>query len=120
MGCNGGIERILGKIERIKKRMSELGAPRPGTLGRQFNVCGNPNCACKDKENPKRHGPYWQLSYTRGGRSRSEFVRKEDLAAVRRQLKDYATLLRLKDEWVECSLEISKLRKEASKAKIRG
>ena len=115
MGRNSGIGKLLGKIERIKIKIVELGEPRPGTLSRQFNVCGNPNCACKDKKNPKRHGPYNQLSYTRGGKSRTEFVRREDLAAVKRQLRDYAAFLRLKDEWVDCSLEITKLRKEAKR-----
>jgi len=117
MRRNSGIEELLGKIEKIKKKIVALAEPRPGTLSRQFNVCGNPNCACKDKKNPKRHGPYNQLSYTRGGRSRTEFVRKEDLAAVKKQLKDYAAFMRMKDEWVDCSLEIAKLRKEESKMK---
>jgi hypothetical protein len=115
MGSNGGIGKLPGKIERIKKKIATLGEPRPGTLSRQFNVCGNPKCACKDKENPKRHGPYNQLSYTRGGKSRTEFVKKEDLAAVKKQLRDYAALMRLKDEWLDCSLELSKLRKEEAK-----
>jgi hypothetical protein len=98
MGRDSGTGKILGKIERIKKKIVALGEPRPGSLSRQFNVCGNPNCACKDRKNPRRHGPYHQLSYTRGGRSRTEFVKEEELAAVKKQLRDYAALLRLKDE----------------------
>lgn len=117
MERKSGIRKLLGKIERIKKKIVELGEPRPGTLSRQFNVCGNPNCACKDKKNPKRHGPYHQLSYTREGRSRTEFVKKEDVVAIKKQLRDYATLMRLKDEWVDCSIELSKLRKEEAKMK---
>jgi hypothetical protein len=117
MERKSGIRQLLGKIERIKKKIVALGEPRPGALSMQFNVCGNPNCACKDKKNPKRHGPYHQLSYTRGGRSRTEFVKKEDLVAIKKQLRDYAALMRLKDEWVDCSLELSKLRKEEAKMK---
>jgi hypothetical protein len=119
MDGNSGIDELLRKIERIKRGIERLGVLRPGTLSKQYNVCGNPNCACKDKKNPKRHGPYYQLSYTRKGRSRTEFVRKEELPCVRKQLKDYATLLRLKDEWVECSLEIAKLRKDEAKKKAQ-
>jgi len=32
--------------------------------------------------------PYYQLSFTRKGRSSSKFVRKEDLPAIRKQLKE--------------------------------
>jgi hypothetical protein len=37
-----------------------------GTIGEKFEICGNKKCACRNKTNPKLHGPYKNLYY-RGG-----------------------------------------------------
>ncbi len=102
---------LEGKIGRVKKQLVELGHFRPGSLSKQYNVCGNPNCRCKDTP-PKKHGPYYQLSSTRKGKSRSKFVRKEDVAAVRKQLKNYAKLRKLLEGWIDAAEELSILRLE--------
>ena len=105
------IDKLKKRIDKIKAGIARLGEPRPGTLSRQYNICGKPNCVCKRKRQPKRHGPYYQLSYTRGGESKTEFVRQAELPLVKKQLRDYAAFTRLKDEWIDCSLEIIKLHK---------
>ena len=110
------IERLQARIETIKKHLAALGEIRPGSLSEQYNVCGTPGCRCKDPENPKKHGPYYQLSYTHKGRSTSEFVKKADVALVRRQIKNYRTFKKLTEEWVDISVKIGKLRKKASAA----
>lgn len=115
--------RQLGKlqerIDRIKKALSQLGALRPGNLSRQYNVCGNPTCRCKDPNNPRKHGPYYQLSYTRKGKSRTEFVRKERVPVVQKQLKNYETFKRLTEAWIEISLEIARLGRDEYKVRVR-
>ena len=104
--------RALGKrIEAIKNKLAALGDMRPGSLSKQYNVCGNPACRCKDPDNPKKHGPYHQLSYTHKGRSKSEFVKKEDLAEVKNQVKNYQQFKKLTGEWIDLSVELAKLRK---------
>jgi hypothetical protein len=103
------------RIETIKRKLSALGDMRPGSLSKQFNVCGNPTCRCKDPENPIKHGPYYQLSYTHKGRSKSEFVKKENLDAVKKQLQNYQQFKKLTADWVDLSLELAKLRKSAEK-----
>jgi len=107
---------ILERIRKVKEEIATLGEIRPGSLSVQFNVCGTRNCKCKDKENPRKHGPYYQLSYTRNGRGTSEFVRAEDLETVRKQLEDYKRFSGLKDEWVTASLELSQLRRARKKS----
>ena len=97
------------EIERIKKDLTELGDLRPGSLSRQYNVCGKPGCRCKASP-PEKHGPYYQVSYTRKGRSGSMFVRSEQVARVRQQLKNYARMRRLVDQWIEAGAELSNLR----------
>lgn len=71
--------------------------------------CGNPTCRCKRTDNPLKHGPYYQISYTRKGRSKTEFVKSEDVKEVRLQLKNYQLFKKLIDEWVELSLDIARL-----------
>ena len=99
------------RIERIKSDLHALGELRPGSLSEQYNVCGVAGCQCKASP-PKKHGPYYQLSFTRKGKSTSRFVRREEVAVVRRQLKNYSRLRALVDEWIDASMELSALRVE--------
>ena len=108
------IERWQIRIEEIKKRLVALGEMRPGSLSEQYNVCGNPNCRCKDPKKPKKHGPYCQLSYTHKGKSTTEFVKKDEVAGVRRQIKNYRMFKKLIEEWVDLSVRTGKLRKKNS------
>lgn len=101
--------RLQRQIERVKRELAQLGELRPGSLSTQYNVCGSPGCRCK-ADPPRKHGPYYQISYTRKGKSSSRFVRKEDLPAVRRQLKNYQRLKALVERWVDLAAELSTLR----------
>ena len=96
-----------------------MGEMRPGSISKQYNVCGNPKCRCKDPENPKKHGPYYQLSYTHKGKSTSEFVKKEDVDAAKQQIKNFREFKKLTEEWIDLSVKIAKLRKEESRKKPR-
>jgi len=78
--------------------VAKLGAMRPGTLTVQYR-------------NPGEHKtPFHQISYTHKGRSRSEYVRPENLSAVRREIQTYKRFRRLVDEIIDLSLEASRLR----------
>ncbi len=102
--------RVLeSQIERIKGELGGLGDLRPGSLSEQYNVCGNPNCRCKTDPS-KRHGPYYQLSFTRKGRSGTKFVKKPQLPTVKKQLQNFARLRKLVDRWIELSSELCQLR----------
>ncbi|HME68651.1 MAG TPA: DUF6788 family protein [Myxococcota bacterium] len=99
------------RIERIKRELHALGDLRPGSLSKQYNVCGVEGCRCKASP-PQKHGPYYQLSFTRKGKATSRFVRREEVAAVRRQLNSYAKLRALVDDWIDTAMELSALRLE--------
>jgi uncharacterized protein YukE len=100
---------LEARIERIKEEIARLGELRPGALSQQYNVCGNPKCRCKANP-PMKHGPYYQLSYTWRGKSTTRFVRKENLAQVKQQVRNYRRLTKLVDRWVALSMELSRLR----------
>jgi len=102
-------ESLEKRIQIIKQQISKLGDLRPGALSKQYNICGNPNCRCK-ADPPVKHGPYYQISFTRHGKSSSQFVREEDLAEVQQQLENYRLLRDLVDEWITLSAQLSSLR----------
>ena len=105
-------EQVLERrIERIKRALHALGDLRPGSLSEQYNVCGVEGCRCKASP-PQKHGPYYQLSFTRKGKATSRIVRREELAVVRRQLNSYAKLRALVDDWIDAAMELSTLRLE--------
>src|ERR1043166_9967302 len=91
-------ESLEKRIQMIKRQIAELGDLRPGALSKQYNICGTPNCRCK-ADPPVKHGPCYQISFTRHGKSSSQFVREEDLIEVQQQLENYRLLRELVDEW---------------------
>lgn len=100
---------IERRIEKVKRDLAALGDLRPGSLSTQYNVCGSPGCRCKATP-PEKHGPYYQISFSRKGKSSTKFVRKEDLPAIRKQLKNYENMKMLVDRWIDLATELSNLR----------
>jgi len=106
---------IERRIAAIKRALTALGPLRPGSISRQYNVCGSPQCRCK-ADPAQRHGPYYQLSYTHQRKSSSEFVREQDLREVQRQLDTHARLRALVAEWIGLGIQQARLIREAQKS----
>ena len=71
---------------------------RPGTLTVQYR-------------NPKeKKTPFHQLSYTHRGKSRSEYVRPESLATIRKEVDAYKKFRLLVEDITDLSLVASRLR----------
>jgi hypothetical protein len=77
------------RVEQLTGKLAQIGPMLPGSISEQWNVCGTPGCRCKDPDKPVKHGPYYQLSFTVGGRSSTMFIKKENLPEARRRLKRY-------------------------------
>jgi hypothetical protein len=97
------------EIGKVKEELNALGDLRPGSLSTQYNVCGSPGCRCKAVP-PEKHGPYYQISFSRKGKSSSKFVKKEDLPTIRKQLKNYERMKLLVDRWIDLAIELSNIR----------
>lgn len=96
----GQIER---RIARIKEALGQIGPLRPGSLTRQYR-------------NPKQHvGAYWQISYTRQMKSHTEYVRPEWEPDIRKQIATYKRFTCLVEQWIDLSIEHSKLRMQIAK-----
>jgi hypothetical protein len=117
------LQQIDRRIAEIKRALTQLGPLRPGSISRQYNICGTPGCRCK-ADPPEKHGPYHQLNFTWRGRSHTEFVREQDLAVAAAELDSYQQLRSLNEEWIDLGIERARLlrdlRKPKSTAKIRG
>lgn len=97
------------QIAKIKAEINRLEDIRRGSLSKQYNVCGSPGCKCK-ADRPKKHGPYYQLSFTKNGKSTSKFVNTKNAQVVNLQVKNYASLRKLIEKWIELGTELSDLR----------
>lgn len=99
---------LRAHIQEVKRALLQLEVLRPGSLSRQFTVCGSAGCRCKASP-PLKHGPYYHLSYTRNGKGGTRSIPTAHLPAVRAALKDYARLKRLVDRWIDLATELSDL-----------
>jgi len=95
---NKRLDEIGKRIDKIKAELAAIGDMRPGSLTRQY----------KDPKN--QSGAYYQLSYTRQMKSRTEYVARECLPEVRRQIANYKRFKALSAQWVALSIEHSRLR----------
>lgn len=92
------LEKKEKRIRCLLAKMTALGAMRPGTLTVQYR---NPT---------EKKTPFNQLSFTHKGRSRSEYVRSENLSAIRREVETYRKFRLLFEQVTDLSLEASRLR----------
>src|SRR5712692_10391036 len=91
------IQQIEQRIDRIKGTLMEIGPMRPGSLTRQY------------KDPQHQTGAYWQISYTRRMKSRTEYVRREWVKDVRRQIASHKRFKSLVEQWTDLSIEHSRL-----------
>jgi hypothetical protein len=111
------IRAMQKRVEQIKSALRKVGEMRPGSLNQQLTVCGRPGCRCQDHPNPQKHGPYYQLSYVHKGKSTTQFIQKQLVPMVTRQLKNFKTFKALTTEWVDLSLAISKQKLASNRQK---
>jgi hypothetical protein len=94
---NKNIAQLDQRIEKIKAELAALGPMRPGSLTRQF-------------KDPKAHtGAYYQLSFTLDMKSRTDYIPRQCLAEVRREVANYKRFKTLSAAWVAASIERSRL-----------
>ena len=97
------ISQIERRIARIQETLGRIEPLRPGSLTRQY------------RNHKERTGAYWQISYTRHMKSHTEYVRPEWEPDVRKQVATYKRFTRLVEEWIDLSIERSKLRMRIAK-----
>jgi len=91
------LARIEKRIEKIKAELIALEPMRPGSLTQQY------------KDPQAQSGPYYQLSYTRDMKSRTDYIPRDCVHEVRRLIRNYKRFKALTTEWVDLSIEQSRL-----------
>jgi hypothetical protein len=91
------LAQIEKRIAKIKTELAVIDEMRPGSLTRQY------------KDPKAQSGAYYQLSYTLDMKSRSEYIRRECVGDVRRQISNYKRFKTLSAEWVALGIEHSRL-----------
>ena len=91
-------------IDDIKKEILSIGPVLPGSLSKQLMRCGKSNCKCAN--GGKRHGPYWQLSWTVGSKSGSKYVKADQVPEIKERIKNYKKLQSLLNELLNANLQL--------------
>jgi hypothetical protein len=105
MNTNTPIEELESEIAAIKQKLLKLGPMHPGSVSRQYQVCGNPACKCMHPKKPQKHGPYHKLSYVYRGKPVCRFVRAACVDAMNERLAIYKEFRSLMDQWIELSIQ---------------
>jgi len=92
------LQQVEKQIEAIQHAVLALGPMRPGSITRQYRQ-------------PKgRRRPFYQISYTYRVRSRSEYVKKENLGTLRRETANFKQFKKLIGRWIGRALKASQMR----------
>jgi len=115
---NKKIKILHDEINKVQKELLKVEEFRPGSLSLQYNVCGSPGCRCKGKY-PVKHGPYYKVSYTRKGKGKNLFIKKEEVEIVKNQIENYNKFKKLMDSWIDISIEICQEKIKEYRGKIK-
>jgi hypothetical protein len=85
-------------LRRLRSKLAVIDEMHPGSL------------SCQYKDPANQSGAYYQLSYTRDRKSRTEYIARDALSDVRRQIDNYKRFKALTEEWVDLSIEHSRLK----------
>lgn len=91
------LAQIDQRIGKIKVELATIGEMRPGSLTRQYKVPASGS------------GAYYQLSYTLDMKSRTDYIPRDQLKDVRRQVSNYKRFRFLSAEWVALGIEQCRL-----------
>jgi hypothetical protein len=97
------LARLKREIWTIKEALIGLGDMRPGSLSRQMRMA------------KEKYGSYWHLSYTYGGKGKTEYVREDFVKQVKRETENFKQYRKLSNKLVKLSIEISRLKMKLAK-----
>lgn len=91
------MKEINARILEIKKELQKLGDLRHGSITKQY---------AKPKE---KKGAFFQISYTHKMKSKSDYVKKDFVKEMEKQLEEYKKLKSLVEEWIDLGIKKSKI-----------
>ena len=92
------------QLARAQAKLARIGPMRPGSLSQQY------------KDPAAKTGAYWQLSYTHNMRSRSRYVRPEEVARIKPLVANFKRFRLLVERCVDLSVKIADRQTELRRA----
>jgi hypothetical protein len=92
------LQSLEKKISKIKNDINKIEDMRPGSLSLQY------------KDRKEKTGSYYQLSYTRKMRSKTEYVSVKNVSEIRKQIASYKKFKKLTETLIDLSIEHSRLK----------
>ncbi len=77
---------LVSHRNRQRERLLEHLDVMVGTVVECYRTCGKPGCACQQG---KKHGPYYMLTWSEGGRTRTRHIPRHKLEEVKRMTRNY-------------------------------
>jgi len=93
MKCRPSYKKLLAQRQMLLDRMGKWPPVLRESLRLHKNVCGNPNCRCKDPKKPVRHGPYHYLSHRYKNKAQTIFLTEKKLHYARAWIDNYRELI---------------------------
>ena len=99
------ISTLEAEIRSVQAELQKLGPMHPGSISKQYQVCGRAGCRCTDPKHPQRHGPYHKLAYVYRGKPVCRFVRAGTAQTLSERLAVYKRFRQLIDRWIKGSIQ---------------
>ena len=112
-------QQLQQQREQLIAELAAIGDFRPGNLNEYFRKCGRSYCGCNAEDHPG-HGPAYNLTRKRHGRTVSRSVPAKAVEQTREQMREYQRFRELIDELVEVSDELCHLKAKASPVAKKG
>jgi hypothetical protein len=88
------LRRCQAEYEKLKADLAGLGYILQGSLRERWMQCGKATCRCA--EDPQaRHGPYYQWSWSEGGKTKSRYLAADQAGQCREWIHNHRELERL-------------------------
>jgi len=100
------LRKLLAQRQEWLDEMATLSLMVRGSFFERFSTCSRAHCAC---HKGARHGPRAYVAVTEGKVQRQHFVRKGQVAAVKRGVRQYRRLLVLARRITRINLELMRL-----------
>lgn len=109
---------MAARRDELRRQLAAIGDLRPGSLVQNYRKCGKPGCRCAAPQHPG-HGPYWLLTWSVGGKTRSRSIPASQVEATKAQIAECRRLRRLVAELIRVSDDLcqSRLRDGSSAVK---
>jgi hypothetical protein len=80
---------LLKERNILIKELGSISFILRGSLRRQGNICGRPECSCKRRKDPKLHGPYDYLSHRYKNKSQTVFLNAKKFTLAKEGIAGY-------------------------------